>query len=79
MGLWHQDGASTYFARAQIVNRLLEIIELVLLCVEFHLALCSKDHQLCQVIVAPYEVADDVDLARDDVWRWLVSLDEYLR
>lgn len=24
--LWHQDGASTYFARAQIVNRLLEII-----------------------------------------------------
>src|SRR6201746_206510 len=62
-----EDGASADVAVVEIGDGRLEVVELILLRVQGDRTAGGQRHQVAQVVVGPAEVADEVDLAGDDV------------
>src|SRR5438445_3305813 len=63
----HEDAPTVEAAAVEVVDRLVDVLQRVLLGVELDLAPGRQGHELYEVHVVPHEVADDVDLADDEV------------
>src|SRR5882757_7449984 len=63
----HEDRAPAYLAVVEVVEGLLEVGERVGGGVQGDLPAGGQHHQLGEVVVAAHQVADEVDLGRDDV------------
>src|SRR2546423_1591430 len=62
-----QDAAAPEPPLVEVVQCVTERVERVRRGVQLHLSLCGQDHELDQVVVRADQVADEVDLGRDDV------------
>src|SRR5205807_3290695 len=63
----NENTATAQLATIQVMDGVVRGIKGIHRCMQLHFSLRCQGHQLCQVIVGSNQVADKVDLGRDNI------------